>query len=140
MNTELINGTVTDFNQTLSSLAISIADVCPDSIIGNNINDIKKTINNKQNFTKFIDVFCIKVLKYKKEIDEGKDSFFLNKDYSADLTDCDGISDKLDLVLSLKNVWAKMKPDNKKIVIMNMQILCALAQMYFEFVYANMNK
>jgi len=145
MNQEIFN-VVNDFNQTLLSLATNIASICPNSIIGNNIKDIQKFINNKQNITKFIDMFCINVLKYKDKIDEGDESFFLGKDYSDDICDPskknnqEELVKNLDIVSSLKSVWEKLNSDNKKIVIMNMQILCALAQIYFEHVSNQLNK
>ena len=41
-------------------------------------------------------------------------------------------------VLSLKSIWNQLKKENKNIVIMHMQILCALTQEYFIFVSKNM--
>lgn len=133
---------INDFNQTILSLAQNIAYVCPNSIVGNNIKDIEKAFKKRENFTKFIDIFCIKVLKYKKEIDDGKDSFFMGKDYKDDLKDNgvtdDEISSQLDIVISIKSIWSQLKRDNKDIVIQNMQILCELAQIYFNHIYNNM--
>lgn len=136
MNSE-ITQVVNDFNNTLSSLAQNIAGICPTSIIGSNIKDIKKQIENKNNFTKFIDIFCIKVLQYKDQIDEGKESFFMNKDYTNDLDAEDRTADTLNIVVSLKSVWKDFKPENKQIVMFNMQLLCELAQMYFNHVRQN---
>ena len=141
MNKDIIE-VVNDFNQTILSLSQNIACVCPNSIVGNNIKDIEKAVKNKENFTKFIDIFCVKVLKYKNEIDEGKDSFFMDKDYRDDLkdnsTNDDAISSQLDIVISIKSIWSQLKRDNKDIVIQNMQILCELAQIYFSHIYNNM--
>jgi hypothetical protein len=131
MNQEIYQ-LITDFNNTLLDLALNIANICPSSIIGTNIKDIEKTIKRKDLHSKFIDIFCVKVLKYKDEIDSGEESFFMDKDYSSDLSDQD--SSLLNHVLSLKSIWKLLKKDNKEIVIMNMQILCALAQQYFEFI------
>lgn len=131
MNKEIIN-TISDFNSTLLSLAFNISSICPNSIIGTNIKDIEKTINRKVNFTKFIDLFCIKVLQYKNEIDEGKESFFLGKDYKKDLED--HASDALNHVITMKSIWGDLSRENKNIVILNMQILCELAQQYFNYI------
>lgn len=136
MNTEIIE-VINDFNQTLVSLANDISAICPNSIIGNNIKDIEKTIKKKENLTKFIDIFCIKVLKYKDEIDKGNDDFFIKKDYSDDLKE-DEMS-QLDIVNAIKEIYIKLNKTNKEIVIQNMQILCELAQMYFQYIYNNMN-
>lgn len=120
---------ITDFNNILMSLAQNIAAVVPNSIIGTNIKDIEKQINKKDNFNKFIDLFCIKVLQYKSEIDSGNEDFFMNKDYKGDLRDQN--DNLLDHVVSMKSIWCHLKKENKEIVIMNMQILCELAQQYF---------
>lgn len=133
-----INETVNDFNDMLLSLAINLSTVCPHSIIGTNISEIKKAIKNPDNFKKFIDTFCIKVLPYKKEIDSGDETFFMEKDYSEDLKES-GTS-ALDHVISLKSIWNDLKKENKKIVIFNMQCLCALALDYYNHVISKINK
>lgn len=125
----MINDVVTDFNNTLLSLAQNVAYVCPTSLIGTNIKDIERQIKKKENFRKFIDLFCVKVLQYKDKIDEGDETFFMNNTYENDLNDQG--SDALNHVISMKTVWSKLKQENKDIVIMNMQILCELAQQYF---------
>jgi len=128
MNSEILE-LITDFNNVLLSLSQNIACVCPTSVIGTNIKDIEKQIKRKENFNKFIDLFCIKVLQYKSEIDSGNEDFFMNKDYKNDLHDQN--EDLLDHVLSMKTIWSQLKKGNKEIVIMNMQILCELSQQYF---------
>ena len=127
---QIIGETVNDFNNTLTTLALNIADTCPGSLIANNISDIQKSINRPQNFTKFIDLFTAKVLIYKSQIDEGNESFFIGKDYKSDL----GVKDDsyLNDIISLKSVWLKLSKENQKTVIIYMQILCALSQNYFD--------
>ena len=136
MNSETIS-LITDFNNTLVSLASNVAMVCPDSMIATNLAMIKKQIAKKQNFNKFIDVFCIKVLQYKDQIDTGDESFFMNKDYKSDLQDQN--IDILDHVITLKSIWTQLKKENKEIVIVNMQILCELAQQYFNIIVKKKN-
>lgn len=134
MNPEIVQ-LVIDFNSTLLSLAQNVASICPTSIIGSNIKDIEKQIKRKENFTKFIDLFCIKVLQYKDQIDSGEETFFMTKDYSKDIEGHDiGLND----IISLQSVWKEFKKENKDIVILNMQILCDLAQLYFNHM-ANSN-
>ena len=136
MNNEIIQ-VVNDFNATLLSLAQNVAGTRPTSVIGNNIKDIEKQIKHKNNFTKFIDIFCIKVLQYKDKIDSGKESFFMEKDYSNDLDEEDRNADTLNIVISLKSVWKDFKPENKQIIMLNMQILCDLAQIYYNYISQN---
>jgi len=126
---------ISDFNNTLLSLASNVAMVCPNSIISANYKEIEKQVNRRDNFNKFIDLFCIKVLQYKDQIDLGDESFFMNKDYKNDLNDQN--MDALDHVLTLKGVWADLKKENKEIVILNMQILCELAQQYYNLMLKN---
>jgi len=125
---------INDFNNTLLSLAQNVAGICPTSVIGSNIKDIDKQIKKKDNFTKFIDLFCIKVLQYKDKIDLGKEEFFMGKNYDDDLQDQDKQADALNIVISLKSVWKDFKRENKDIVILNMQILCELSQMYYNYI------
>lgn len=120
-----------DFNNLLISLARSIATVCPKSVVGTYIKDIEKSIKNKQNFVKFIELFCVKVLKYKSAIDSGNDDFFINKDYAEDL---DNANTYFDYVISLKSIWHELKPENKEIVKQYMRILCELCQQYYNLV------
>lgn len=134
-NQKLIIQTVSDFNETLLSLAINVSTACPNSLIGNNIKDIQKAIKNNPsdiNFTKFIDLFTTKVLQYKERIDSGDESFFMDKDYKSDLDTND--DSYLDKVISLKSIWKDLKKENRKIVIQYMQFLCALSQQYFDYV------
>lgn len=125
---------ITDFNEVLLSLALNIAEVCPNSLIGVHIVDIEKTINKKANFKKFIDLFCVRVLVYKDQIDQGDENYFLKKDFQNDLKDNDD-ENALTHILSFKNIWKDLKHENKQIVIMNMQMLCDLAQQYFDIIY-----
>ena len=120
---------ITDFNNMLLSLAQNVASVCPESVIGTNIKDIERQITKRDNFNKFIDLFCIKVLQYRKEIDSGDESFFMSKDYRTDLSDQEG--DALNHVISMKSVWKDLKQENKEIVMFNMQMLCELTEQYY---------
>lgn len=137
MNQQLITQTVIDFNETLLSLAINISNACPNSLIGNNINEIQRTIKklkpNDKNFNKFIELFTVKVLQYKTQIDSGDESFFMDKDYKSDLGE--EHDSYFDSVVSLKSIWKDLKKENKQIVISFMQVLCELAQQYFDTVY-----
>jgi len=129
---------ISDFNNILLTLALNIANICPNSVIGGNIKDIEKQFKKRENFTKFIDLFCIKVLQYKDEIDEGNDNFFMTKDYSKDLEGQE--SSAFDYVLSFKSIWGQLKKENKQIVILNMQMLCELSQQYFKYIQSIVKK
>lgn len=125
-----INQTIDYFNDTLIDLATNIADICPNSIIGDNIKLIKGIIKDPSNKTKILDIFVLKVLPYKPQIDNGDEEFFLRKSFDDDVSDLgdDSLSGK---VFEFKNIWKGLKEENKQIVIQYMQILCTLAQDYF---------
>jgi hypothetical protein len=122
-----IEDIINDFNSTALTLINVIAMVCPKSTIGRNQSDIEKAIKNKQNRTKFIDIFVSKVLIYKDKIMSGNDSFFLTKEYDSDLDSNDHVS----YVFEFKDVWQQLNRRNKDTVIQYMQILCLLSEQYF---------
>ena len=122
---------VDDFNSTLSDLISNLADVCPDNIISDNRDLIKKMLSRNENKRKAIDVFVAKVLIYKSEIDNGDESFFLNKSYNNDIGDVDNGSSITNKIFEFKNIWVKLSHENKQFVIQYMQLLCLLAQNYF---------
>jgi hypothetical protein len=117
---------INDFNSTALTLAQSIAIVCPTSIIGRNISIISTAINNKNNRTKFIDIFTTKVLIYKSEIMAGDENYFLNKSY-------DDIGYDTSNIFEFKDIWTKLNKNNKNTIIQYMQILCMLSEKYLSF-------
>jgi len=123
-----MNQIIDDFNDTLLSLSLSVANVCPKSIIGQNIKDIERRIKNKINYTKFIDIFCIKILmKYEKQIMNGEESFFMEKNYDDDLDD----DSYFDYIEPIKSIWNELADKNKNTIKQYMKILCQLSQQYY---------
>lgn len=138
METNNLDNIVDDFNIMMSDLIHNIADICPNTIIGNNVGYMEKLIKKKDNNRKLIDLFISKVLIYKPQIDEGNDDFFLNKSYDDDITTVDTnknseyISGK---IFEFKDIWFKLKYENKQLIIQYMQLLCQLSQEYFMIVH-----
>jgi hypothetical protein len=122
---------IDDFNSTLLCMAENIANVCKNTIVGNNIDFIKKTIKNSNNRTIFIETFVTKILQYKNEIYNKNDSFFLNKSYDDDFKNIEGGSKILNYIFEFKSIWKSLNPENKDIFIDYMKILCELSQEYF---------
>ena len=125
---------VDDFNSTLTDLINNIADICPDTLISDNKNIIKKMLSKPDTRTKAIDTFVAKILIYKPQIDRGDEKFFLGKSYDDDLTNVSNGSDSNTLstkIFEFKNIWKSLSPENKDFVIQYMQLLCLLAQNYF---------
>ena len=119
---------VSDFNCTVQDFATNLAEICPETIIGQNIKHFNKLINLKNNRYKFIEIFISKILQYKDKIDKGDESFFINKQYDTDLDNDKSLINK---VFEFQNIWQKLSTKNKEFVIQYMQILCELAQNYF---------
>lgn len=116
---------IDDFITTFVSLIQNIATVCPTSVVANNEKWVVSYLKN--NRVKILEVFCIKVLPYKKQIDAGEDKFFTDKDYSSDM---EGDNNKMSIVGLLKDVWGTLSQHNQSVVMMHMQILCELARNY----------
>lgn len=123
---------VDDFNMTLLDLVNNIADICPESLIGNNIKSIRETFNKVENKESFIGVFITKILKYKDRIDKGDEDFFLNITFD-DVSNGNN-RDTLIEIFKFKNIWKKLTRNNKDIIIEYLKILCALAEQYFLYI------
>jgi hypothetical protein len=129
-----IEQTVADFNSVFLDLCRNLAEVCPNSIIGQNINLVEGAVANPKNKTKFIDIFVNKVLQYKDKIDNSDEEFFLRKSYDDDVESDNSLMNK---VFEFKSIWMDLKKENKELVIQYMQILCELSQNYFMVIYEN---
>ena len=125
---------VSDFNSLLLDLCRNVAHVCPDSMIGTNIEHIERAITKAygDERKKFIEVFVCRILKYKDKIDAGDESFFLNKSYDDDLKDNQTIASQ---VFQFKTIWLQLNKDNRSMIIQYMQLLCELSQRYFLMAY-----
>ena len=129
---------VLSLNETLTDFLLNLAKIIPNSLIGKNIDDIEKAINDPINMYKFIDVFVARVLKFKPqidsilnenmEIDKKNEEFFLRSDYSHE---SDGDSSIINKIFEFKNLWKRFDKNNKIVIIQYLQILCELSQEYF---------
>lgn len=113
------------FNNTLSSLIVQIADICPDSILSKYINIIKTIIYN--NPDKIITQFIMIVLPDKDKIDKEDENYFLNKTYEKEAKEDNDVINK---IFKFKDIWKKLTYSNKKMVIQYMKCLCYYSQMY----------
>ena len=84
-------------------------------------NDLKK---NKE---RIINYFILYVLKYKDEIDNKDESFFLNNSFKNETNN----DDILNKILEFKNIWKELDSSNKQTVMTYMILLCNLSQKYF---------
>jgi len=125
---------IQDFNNIIIDLANQLTVICPNSLIANNIDLLKKIINNNSTKNKIIEIFIAYVLPYKKQIDMGDEIFFLNNSFDKETN---GQNAWVSKIFEFKNIWKELKNENKTYVIQYMQILCKLAQEYFLLIDAN---
>nr|QBK89283.1 MAG: hypothetical protein LCMiAC02_03780 [Mimivirus LCMiAC02] len=127
MNSNIFN----DFNNLLLQLITNIKTICPRSIVARNFDVIEYTITNIKDNERFIGLFVTKALKYKKFIDEENEKFFTEKSYEEDVNKNKN-KNVIDHIFQLKDVWGILSEENKKIIFKYMQILCHMAQKYFD--------
>ncbi len=125
------NNIFNDFNSLLLRLITNIKNICPRSIVGRNYSMIKYTITNIKDNERFIGLFIRNVLKYKEFIDNENEKFFTEKSYEGDVNKNKNIN-VMDQIFQLKDVWSILSKENKKIIFTYMQILCNMAQEYFD--------
>jgi hypothetical protein len=133
---------VDDFNSILVDLLQQFYKISPNSIVTTNKDKVEKTLtgytenNDFKKRSKIIEIFVVKILVYKPEIDVAiaKENFdqFLNKSYDAE---ADGDAFVLNIINEIKKLWPSINTHNKRTIMEYMQILCELAQTYFESVY-----
>lgn len=125
---------VSDFNSLLFDMLREFYKVSPNSIVSTNRDQIEKGLSGFTNSsdsnkrTKVIEVFVVKVLVHKEEIDQGNDDFFLTKSYDSE---ADGDTFILGIINELKKIWPQLKQQNRENLMQYMQYLCELAQSYF---------
>jgi hypothetical protein len=122
---------VTNFNKTLLDLSEQLSLICPNTIVSNNLTNLKMIINNFPN--KILELFIIHVLPDKDKIDNADKNYFLNKSYDNAL---DKDKDATKKFFEFKDIWYKLTDQNQNLVIQYMQCLCYYAQEYFMEKYA----
>ncbi len=135
-----------EFNNIALDLARNIASLRPYSMLGQNIDRIVKFGKTPAYKYKFIEVFIIKALQYKDQIDAGDDAYFLQKDYThevnADLNNIQSLCQQNNIsvdsdtifqkVFEFKEFWHTLNDSNKNAIKAYMRVLAQLAQDYFE--------
>lgn len=117
--------TVDIFNEHFLNLVIGIGKACNKPLIVNNIDLLKNDL--KKNRERIINYFVLYVLKYKEQIDNQDENFFLNNSFKNDTNN----DDILNKILEFKNIWTDLDNDNKKTVMTYMILLCNLSQKFF---------
>jgi hypothetical protein len=117
---------VSNFNKTLLDLSEQLSLICPNTVVSNNLGNLRMVINNFP--SKILELFIIHVLPDKDRIDEGDRDYFLNKSYNDAL---DNDKDATKKFFEFKDIWYKLSNENQNLVVQYMQCLCYYAQEYF---------
>jgi hypothetical protein len=117
---------ISNFNKTLLDLSEQLSLVCPNTVISNNLGNLRMVINNFPN--KIIELFIIHALPDKDRIDAGDKEYFLGKSYNDAL---DNDKDATKKFFEFKDIWYKLSDENQNLVVQYMQCLCYYAQEYF---------
>lgn len=125
---ELIN----DFNEIFRDMINNIALICPTSILAKNINDINNAISllSAKNRTKFIDGFILKVLKYKKYIDDENEEYFLREIEKDEVKNHRDIKSNEINLFEIKDLWSHLKQEEKNLIFQYLQSLCIICNEY----------
>ena len=115
-----------NFNNTVCGLAEQLSIVCPNSVISNNINNLKMIIKSYPD--KIIGLFIMYVLPDKEKIDSGDNDYFLKKSYDNVAKENEVSIQKF---FEFKNVWYELSHENQELVKQYMQCLCYYSQEYF---------
>lgn len=111
---------IKSFGNNVIELVKQIAIACPKTTIAGNTTLLTGII--RQYPTKFIDLFVLRILKYKTHIETGDDSFLLTPDFD-DMTE-------------FKTIWKILTKENKEIVCTYLVQLCDIATEYLDIVSA----
>ena len=115
-----------EFNKTLLDLTEQLALICPNTVVSNNLGNLRMVLNNFP--SKVIELFIIHVLPDKERIDAGDRDYFLNKSYDDAL---EGDTNATKKFFEFKDIWYKLSDENQNLVVQYMQCLCFYAQEYF---------
>ena len=103
--------------------------IIPHSVILDNIDLVKYMTEKEEKKRILIDNYVYYVLKYKDEIDDSNEDFFLKNDFK-DSTG--GESNIVKIINEIKSMWKTIEdPDNKKNIFSYLQVLCFYAEEYF---------
>jgi hypothetical protein len=123
-----LSKTINDFNSVTFTLMDFISKLSSESVIANNLPMIKQCVNANPLFV--MEFFIEYVVKYKKEIMEGNEKFFLENSYA----ETGGDTDALSKILDLKKLWVKLNQTNKQNIINYMKCLCIKTLQYKKIV------
>jgi hypothetical protein len=119
---------INEFNEVFLELSCQLAGLFPNSIISNNLQNLKHVIGISKE--KLMESFVIYVLPYKQQIDSGNQDFFINKSFD----DLVNNSNDLIYVTELKKIWHLLDNTNKQVVQEYMKLLCSYALKYFNLI------
>lgn len=139
----VIQQLIQDFNDELIHFAKSMSELVPNSTLSNNLDYLEHLTKNKPKF--IIDQFVIHVLKYKEQIDNHKEEFFLGDEFSKELDETVDKSleekknngeavDKKNImskIFDFTEIWRTLSKENKEGIFTTMSVLCYYCEEYF---------
>lgn len=117
---------INDFNNVTMQFLTELKKLIPGSMILNNLDLIESITKNKQQKKIIIDGFVIYILKYKEQIDNEDEDFFLTTDY----TEAQG--EFVKIINEVKRLWKDISVDNRKNIFGYFKVLVYYAQEYFD--------
>lgn len=123
------NQIVDDFNNLFGELVYQLILICPKSQISENYDLVKIAMNRRH--TIVIDLFVDYVLKFKRQIDDGDDLFFMGDNFSKSIRDMSAENaDVIGKFFEFKDIWCCLSVINRQTVKDYMKLLCVLADNY----------
>mgnify|MGYP000707572504 CR=1 FL=1 len=120
---------INNFNDVAIQMLTELKKIIPHSVILDNVDLVKYMTEKDDKKSILIDNFVYYVLKYKTEIDDSNENFFLKHDFNDS---ANGESNILKIINEIKNMWKTIEdPDNKKNIFSYLQVLCFYAEEYF---------
>lgn len=129
---------VKNFNDVAIQMLGELRKIIPHSVILNNTDLLKSFVKNSSKKTVLIDYFVVYVLKYKDEIDEENEDFFLKHDFEDISSSTKDTNSIVKIINEIKKMWRSItdKDDetsrqNKKNIFGYFKVLSFYAEKYF---------
>lgn len=128
---------IDNFNSVAMQLLEELRKIIPHSLILNNADLLKNIVQKEESKNVIIDNFLLHVLKFKDEIDNNNEDFFIKNDFQdvQKKTKTPGI---IHIINEIKNLWKdigngdeKLAEQNKQNIFDYFKVLCFYAEQYF---------
>lgn len=128
---------IENFNNVAMQLLEELRKIIPHSLILNNADLLKNLIEKENSKSVIIDNFVLHVLKYKDEIDNNNEDFFIKNDFK-DIQKTSKTPGIIHIINEIKNLWKDIGNGDEELAKQNRQnifdyfkVLCFYAEQYF---------